>query len=245
MLKPVRAPWPMAPPLVPPVLIHAEIAAVKNHPAYPFAKSGDADAAAELVADTLSAPLVEAVGRWASRAIVIPVHAAEAQGVNAIPLALAKALARQLGWPVWTEVVQINVVAHTGASGIARIARQALFDGEVLAGENYVLVDDFIGQGGTLANLRGHLARNGAAVVGATVLTGKVHSAQLSLTSSTLRALREKHGEGLEVWWRARFGHAFDCLTESEARYITRFAAADRVRAELAEAQREGDREPD
>ena len=120
-----------------------------------------------------------------------------------------------------------------------------MFDGEVQTGENCFLVDDFIGQGGTLANLRGHLARNGATVVGATVLTGKVHSAQLSLTPSTLSALREKLGERLEVWWRARFGHAFDCLTESEARYITRFADADRVRAELAEAQREGDREPD
>ncbi|MFH1602551.1 MAG: phosphoribosyltransferase [Pseudomonadota bacterium] len=63
--------------------------------------------------------------------------------------------------------MQANTVGHTGASGWARLARPAVFDGEVASGRNYVLVDDFVGQGGTLANLRGYALSEGAEVSGA------------------------------------------------------------------------------
>jgi hypothetical protein len=104
-----------------------------------------------------------------------------------------------------------------------------------------VLVDDFVGQGGTLANLRGHLIAAGANVMGATVLTGKTHSAGLALQNATLEKLRRKHGESIEQWWFERFGHAFDSLTESEAGYLTRTPDADRVRSSIAAEERGGD----
>lgn len=63
----------------------------------------------------------------------------------------------------------MNVVGHTGANGFLRLARQAVFDGEVIAGAEYLLVDDFIGQGGTLANLKGYIESSGGIVLGATV----------------------------------------------------------------------------
>ena len=71
------------------------------------------------------------------------------------PAALAKLLSERLGIPFDISVVQTNVVGHTGAGGYGRLARQAAFGGEVKRGREYVMVDDFIGQGGTLANLRG------------------------------------------------------------------------------------------
>lgn len=52
-------------------------------------------------------------------------------------------------------VLQTNVVAHTGADGFSRLARQAEFAGAIQPGCDYVLVDDFVGMGGTLANLKG------------------------------------------------------------------------------------------
>ena len=52
----------------------------------------------------------------------------------------------------------------------------------------YFLVDDFIGQGGTLANLKGYLESRGAAVLGATALTGKAYSAKLKLEDDTFKA---------------------------------------------------------
>ncbi|MDM8548974.1 hypothetical protein QUF72_02805 [Desulfobacterales bacterium HSG2] len=44
-------------------------------------------------------------------------------------------------------------------------AGQAEFDGPVISGERYVLADDFVGQGGTLANLRSHIIKDGGRVV--------------------------------------------------------------------------------
>ena len=224
---------------MPDVVLHAQISVVKQHQGYEAAKSGDAIAAHELVLDCLSEEAVTLMLAWeaAARPVLSPVHALEDTGVNAIPLALAEELAVRLGWDVETSVVQANLVGHTGASGFRRLARQALFVGDVTTGADYVLVDDFIGQGGTLANQRGHLFGGGARIIGATVLTGKLHSTKLALAPSTLQDLRRKHGPELEAWWQGRFGHAFDCLTESEARYLIRTPDADRVRDRIAQEE--------
>ncbi len=106
--------------------------------------------------------LRQAVG--AAVPIVVAVQALEETGVNAIPTALAGIIARRLGLPVEDSIVQINRVGHTGADGYHRLANPALFDGEVRAGARYLLVDDFVGQGGTLANLRGYAGTGGQMV---------------------------------------------------------------------------------
>lgn len=230
----------------PDVVIHAEESAVKKHPAYASAKAGDSDAAFALVSDTLATQAVAAVLEIASgrQPLLASAHAFERTGVNAIPEALADELAKRTGFPVDTSIVQVNVVGHTGADGYTRLSRQALFDGEVATGRDYLLVDDFIGQGGTLANLKGFIETHGGRVIGATVLTGKPYSAKLSPTDEQLASLRAKHGQALEIWWRQRFGHGFDCLTQSEARYLERSPDADTIRDRLVAAEQAGDRSP-
>ena len=149
--------------------------------------------------------------------------------MNAIPEVFADRLGQLLDWPLDKGVVQVNVVSHTGANGFWRLARQAEFDGLVRPGHPYVLVDDFVGMGGTLANLRGHIESNGGRVLAAVSLTGKPHSAKLALSAERLKDLRAKHGQELENWWFERFAHTFDALTESEARYLARTETADIV----------------
>lgn len=239
-MKPPRTAWNS----FPDVLIHASESAVKQHPAYLAAKSGDAVAAVHLVRDTLNPQQVEVLGRMLAghQPVLVSAHALENQGVNAIPEVLADELGKRLGWPVDAGVVQVNVVGHTGADGFSRLARQAQFDGAILAGADYVLVDDFVGMGGTLANLRGFIASRGGKVLAAVALTGKPHSARLKLTATQLETLRNQHGEELEHWWHARFGHAFDALTESEARYLARTPDADTIRNRIAAAEQAGNR---
>ena len=219
----------------------------KQHPQYVAAKSGDHSAAERLV-DSLAAraeltavcDLLQASG--SAPPAFVCVHAYEREGVNAIPAALSEWLSLRLDVPFVSEIVQSNVVTHTGADGYGRLARQARFEGDIHAGREYLMVDDFIGQGGTLANLRGWIEKNGGKVIGAVVLTGKPYSAKLSPTKEQLHELRKKHGSDFEKWWRTRFGHAFNCLTQSEARYLTRSPDADTIRNRLAEAKCEGDR---
>lgn len=216
----------------PPVWIHSGELVVKTHPEYGAAKAGDSDAAFRLVNSLITGDIVDALGLALDhcKPTFVSAHAIEKEGVNAIPEALAEHLGNRLSWPVDSEIVQTNVVGHTGADGFTRLARQAEFGGEVKVGMVYCLVDDFVGQGGTLANLRGFLIRGGGIVVGATVLTGKPYSATLALTNQVLQQLREKHGIELENWWYERFGFGYECLTNSEGNYLFRSPTFDRIR---------------
>jgi hypothetical protein len=233
--QPRRIPWNG----FPDVVIHAPEPAVKRHRAYAAAKTGDAEAARILVDETVSPEAAARIARLGAgaRPFLASAHAFESHGVNAIPEALADKLAALLDWDVEHAIVQTNIVAHTGASGFARLARQAVFEGSVARRSMYVLVDDFVGQGGTLANLRGFIEAEGGQVLGATALTGKPYSAKISLEQNLLNALRVKHGNDLESWWLDRFGHAFDCLTQSEARYLERSENADAIRNRIAAAE--------
>ena len=121
-----------------------------------------------------------------------------------------------------------------------KLIRPTLFSGTVVQAEEAVLVDDFIGQGGTLANLRGHVAAQGLRVVTAFALTGKPHSATLAVTAARLQSLRLKH-EKLEHWWQQKYGYGFGCLTESEARYLENSEDADRNRDRITAAEQEAD----
>lgn len=230
--RPQRAPWGAH---EPDVLIHQlEEMRVRGHPRYPDAKAGDLDAAAELVLDTLNPETVAALGELGlARPTLLPVVAEEAQGTNAIPLVLAQQIGAALDWPLETGVIQSNVVGRTKKDGYYRLAFQPLFDGTPDPDRDYVLVDDFIGQGATLANLRGHVLASGGRVPEITSLTGKVVSATLALQPATLAELRQTHGDDLENWWRQVFGFGFECFTESEARYLIPRSDADRVREEI------------
>jgi len=223
----------------PDVIIHASETAVKKHPRYKEAKAGDSDAAIELVQATINDDQVEALkillnGRTP---LLVSAHAYEAEGVNAIPEAFADELAQRLSLSVDSSIVQTNVVAHTGSDGYGRLARQPVFEGVVTPGQDYVLVDDFVGMGGTLSNFRGYVEVQGGNVVAAVTLTGKPYSSKLSSDESQLQELRKKHGTELEAWWKETFGHAFDCLTQSEARYLTRSPDADTIRNRVVAAK--------
>jgi hypothetical protein len=223
----------------PDVIIHAEESLIKKHPLYPLAKSGNPEAALGLALQTTSLNALDQISALLGnqRPLLLPVQALETAGLNIIPRMLAKVLATLLDLPVATGIVQINRVNHTGADGYSRLAFPALFDGPVLH-DSYFLMDDFIGQGGTLANLKGWLESAGATVTGATTLTGKAYSARLGLTRETLQNVREKYGNELEQWWLTTFGYSFACLTESEARYLLRADDADTIANRIAQARR-------
>jgi hypothetical protein len=226
----VRFPWPAD---FPDVVIHAAESTVKKHPHYPAAKAGDATAAAQLIVETLSESALDTLRRLGAgfAPILISIHAKERSGINTLPQMLAEFLGHDLGWQVEQNVVQENVVGHTGADGFSRLASQAQFNGLVQPG-TYVIVDDFIGQGGTIANFRGHLLHYGAHVLCATVLTGKPHSTRLYQSAADLTHLRDKHGD-LETWWIDRFGFGFDCLTASETRYLINTPRSQRIRERI------------
>ena len=244
MTPPPRVPWRQFPDAV---LLADEIQ-TKRHADYVAAKNGDAAAAANLVYALTDdkgiaavRKLVAGIGAGAGVPALVSVHAHEGGGVNAIPAALAELLSERLGIECNNTIVQTNLVCHTGADDYGRLARQARFEGDVEEGRLYLMLDDFVGQGGILANLRGWIEKQGGKVGGAILLTGKPYSAILASSKEQLHELRKKHGKDFEKWWRNHFGHAFNCLTQSEARYLARSPDVDTIRNRLVAAQRTGD----
>lgn len=236
---PLRAPWPSN---FPDADIHAAESRVKKHDLYAVAKGGGVAASVGLILELMDEAAVERLRRYAARSpVIVPVHGIEGVSANTIPAVLAVCLSDRLDFELSTDIVQTSKAAHTGSSGWWWLRSSALFGGEVTAGRCYILVDDFIGMGGTFANLRGYIEACGGAVVHVQALTGKPHSAKLALQASTLQALRSKHGD-IETWWVAQFGYGFGELTESEALYLLRIEHADTIRRRLAEAapQRDG-----
>ena len=224
---------------MPDVVILAGEQQVKNDPDYAAAKAGDAVAASRMVDRFINPRAIEYVGALVGGAkpILLPVHALEVTGINEIPIALAQRLAAELGLEADLSVIQDNTVGHTGASGYQRLANPALFSGDIKAAAEYLIVDDFIGQGGTVANLAGFVEAHGGRVIGVSTLTGRAYSAKLCPEPSLIQAVRDKHGNALETWWQQEFGYGFDCLTQSEARYLERSPDADTIRKRVVEAR--------
>ncbi|MFL5297393.1 MAG: hypothetical protein ACJ798_13510 [Phenylobacterium sp.] len=221
------------------VVVHSETALRDNHPYYAPAKAGDAEAALTLSEDLLSPDATESLRTiiGTNKAILLPITALETTGFNAIPDAMAQVLGAELGFGVSTgHIVQNNTVGHTRAPAFNRLVTPAAFEGPVVLGAAYVLVDDHVGIGGTLANLKGYVENQGGRVVAMTTLTQSRDAHQIALRPATLAVLREKHGEALEVFWQEQFGHGLDCLTDVEGQILSREPSLAAIQDRLAQA---------
>ena len=133
------------------------------------AKAGDVPAAARLAREYVDQGLVDRLRAVIGdrMPVLVPVLAQEATGRNKIPQAYAYALGSAMGLEVSDDIVQTVRALHTGARAFHRLAFQPVFEGPVVAGQDYVIVDDAITMAGTLTNLRGHIEANGGRVVAA------------------------------------------------------------------------------
>lgn len=211
---------------------------LKSHTAYPQAKAGDQDAALALIADLGLEWLLGQKELFSPGWIYVAPHACEASGDNAIPQTLAAAAALLFQGTVDVEIVQADRVYHTGADAMERMASRAEFDGRVVAGGNYVLVDDVMSLGGTLAELGNYIQLHGGTVRGVLVMANAGRTLDLSPCRKDVRLIKErfKH-EFCEI-----FGIEPDALTANEARYLVGFRSADEIRNRLAKAREEIDR---
>ncbi|MFM4777044.1 LPD38 domain-containing protein [Aeromonas veronii] len=231
-----RTPWKAG---FPEVILHGRLGDATSHPDYEAAKGGDDAAARRLVRDVLSPDSVRQLKAVIGNreAIALGVHAEEVVSRNAIPQAMADVLGKVLGIEVSVDIVQSAKVGRTSQDGFGRLANQPRFDGTVRTDKPYLIMDDTLTQGGTLANLKGYIEKRGGEVLAATALTGKQYSAKIAIDSSTLKQLRDHYdGTDLEAWWQNRFGYGFDSLTESEGRYLLRAKDADKIRGRVTAA---------
>jgi len=231
-----RQPWSAE---FPDVIIHTTVKLRDAVPEYAAAKSGDADAALTLAIRLLDDDAVARIDQLVLGLDValVPVVADETLGFNAIPDAMAQVLGWMRGFAVVSGgIVQTNKVGHTRAPSFQRLVTPAEFDGPVDAGRNYLLVDDHVGLGGTLANLRGYIEGRGGAVIAMTTLTESRNARTIRLQEATRAMLWEKHGKTLDQLWQNRLGYGIDCLTDIEASNLARQPSVAAIEDFLAQA---------
>lgn len=231
-----RTPWPAN---FPDVIIHNDLHTRNAHPTYKKAKAGDITAAQQLVDDLLSPDSVKEIAQLigSRQPFVVPAAALEVGGFNAIPDAMAQALAAALSLQMASyDIGQSNYVAHTRANGWHRLVTPATFTGTIIQGSDYFLVDDHVGFGGTLANLRGYIEVNGGHVIGMTTLTETGGGRKIAARPETLFMLKEKHGNELNYFRQQVLGHGTDCLTDIEAGYLCRVESVAAISTRMAEA---------
>lgn len=211
-------------------------AVLKDHPRYIKAKAGCAEAAVEVVADIALRFIARISAQLPPHAWYVAPHAKEATGDNAIPQVLASACASAARALVDTDIVQTSRVFHTGADPMERMATRPDFEGIVVPGADYVLVDDVTTMGGTLAELGNYIQQRDGNVVGAVVLVNAGRIEEFHPSQSVLSELAFRYETQIEQI----FGISINALTGNEANYLIGFRTAVEIRNRLAKARKEG-----
>lgn len=145
---------------------------------------------------------------------------------NAIPFAYAGYLTKVMGGAVCETITQAARVGRTKLTRWFRYLCQPTFVGEVAGGRPYILLDDVVTSGGTLAALRSYITEAGGKVIAATCLAHKDgRSHQFAVAQDTLNVLVSFYGEGLRALWAQKVGHDIECLTNAEAEFLCTWAA--------------------
>ena len=215
--------------------IFEDNSALKNHPQYHEAKAGNFQSALTLVKDLAWDAIEINRHRFVGRNIFVAPFAREISGDNAIPQVLAELFAHLCNAKTDKDLVQITKVFHTGADPMERLALRAEFEGPVQLGAHYILVDDVVSLGGTLAELAHHIQFNGGLVSDIAVMVNAGRNKSLSPDRNTLKILKERFdNEIIEI-----FGINIDALTANEAQYLVGFRSADEIRNRLIKAKKE------
>ncbi|HBT97748.1 MAG TPA: hypothetical protein DEB25_09035 [Desulfobulbaceae bacterium] len=215
-------------------------------PQYAAAKSGDDwQAALTLVERKLKPDTIGRIGSFLrQRGIdfgkmeILPVDAIEAGGRNKIPLAMAKIISEKLGRiAINTEIKQADKVGRSGTGINHRLAFMPSFAGDV-AQKNYLIVDDTLRVGGTVANLRGYVERNGGKIVGVFVMQSDEQSLTLQPNEKIYNKLYSKHGkEKTDEFCKRQFGFDSSCLTCGEAGNIAAAASLNDIARRIESAR--------
>jgi adenine/guanine phosphoribosyltransferase-like PRPP-binding protein len=224
----------------PPVIANEGLGGVKREPEYVDAKKGDWRAALTMMDRLIKDETVEKVRELIKDrkdVKIVPVLAAEETGSNKIPLASAAILAGRLGLEVETDIIQREKVYRTNSKADHRLAHSPSFVGEVEKGRDYLVLDDTLTTGGTLASLRGHIENRGGHVLGAVAMTAHPGALDIAVKPKMLDAIEKKHGSAMNDYWKEEFGYDIDKLTQGEAGHLKAASSVDAIRDRIAEAR--------
>ncbi len=111
---------------------------------------------------------------------------------------------------------------------VQRFLYQPSFEGHVDPDAVYVIADDNLTLGATVAMLRTHIVANGGTVGAVCALcSGNGEDLTFSIAKSTLNVLLSRYGPSINELWTGEIGHEVSALTDREGSALGEFARFD------------------
>ena len=204
---------------------HTSITFLRRCLGFKDAKAGNIDAARFVVRRCVKQERLCELRERYPDAILLPVL-----GQNKLPLALAQAI----GLPIWLQVRLVHTVSRKVLNAIQRLMHKPVFTGYIRHDMEYIIVDDVITQGGTVAALREFVLVRGGRVVAVVALAYAIGSHAVAPLKKHIVRLIVKFGMPLIFLLRAfKIATGFWELTNSQAKYLRCFASLENIRKRL------------
>jgi hypothetical protein len=201
---------------------------LRRCPGFEDAKRGDFDAAQYVVSRCAKKDRLDILRNRYPDAALIPVL-----GTNGLPLALAEAI----GLPIWHRVRLLHTVSRKQLCAFKRLLHKPVFNGDIAKGRSYIIVDDIVTQGGTVAALREFIMSHGGKVVAVAALAYAIGSHNVAPQKWNIVRLTVKFGTKLPPLLReAGVAAVVRALTNSQAKYLLRFASVRNIQKRLPTA---------
>jgi hypothetical protein len=204
---------------------HTSIGFLKRCPGFWEAKQGDIDAALYVVDTCVKQNRINLLRERYCNAILIPVL-----GRNQLPLALAWAI----GLEIWYGVYLMDDNLRKSFNAMQRLLHKPVFAGRIHKDKDYILVDDVVVQGGTVAALREYIIVNGGRVVAVVALAYSIGSYDIAPLEAYLLKLKVNFGQSLILLLQIhRIAFSFHELTNSQVKYLLRFTSIENVERKI------------
>lgn len=223
------------------------VGCLSKHVLYPAAKGErDIGAAIDILDDLASEDTVAslrniAIQRGVTPKIIAP--AAQAgDSNNALAVGYAQWLGHELDWPVETEVFQSKAFSRDKLGPWVRISNRSSFYGQIDKGRAYVIVDDVMTLGGTLADLRSFILRKGGHVIAMSAIASRDGADRPIHLGAEMKAKLERfYGNDLAEFCNKLLGFPHFCLTREEGERLLGCSGYVDLRKKILRARDEAD----
>ena len=203
---------------------HTSLAYLRRCAGFECAKNGDFFAAHSVVEQCVKADRISTLIENHPNSILVPVL-----GRNALPLALAQ----KIGLPIWENIHLLSTAPRKNMLAIQRLLHKPIFIGDVQKDKEYIIVDDIITQGGTVAALRDYILEKGGKVVAVVALAFAVGSHKIAPTNDIVYYLFFKFGYSICLLQMIGIVNSFEELTYSQIRYLLKFSSVHNVHRKM------------